>query len=67
MASSQKRNIGGSTKQEIEVGQGEQENSGRRKVQSIVIIQTQRKQDVTASPKNVPSHMANTDKYYGLM
>ena len=44
---------------------------GRGKIQSAVMTQTQRKpdieQDVTASPKKVPSHMVNTDKYYGLI
>ena len=40
---------------------------GREKFQSAVVTQTQRKQDVTASPKKVPSHMANTDKNYGLI
>ena len=35
--------------------------------QSAVITQTQNKQDVTASLKKVASHMANTDKYYGLL
>ena len=44
---------------------------GRGKFQSAVVTQrgnhTQSKQDVTASPKKVPSHMANTDKNYGLI
>ena len=40
---------------------------GRRKFQSTVISQTQSKQDVTASLKKVPNHVANTDKYYGLI
>ena len=55
------------TRQEIEAGQGEQENSGKRKAQSAVIIQTQRKQDVTASPTKVPSHVVSTGKNYGLI
>ena len=29
--------------------------------------QTQSKQDVTASPKKAPCHVANTDKNYGLI
>ena len=39
---------------------------GRIKFQSAVIIQTQRKQDENASLIKVPSHVANTDKNYGL-
>ena len=35
--------------------------------QSAVMTYLQRKQDVTASPKKVPRHMANSDKNYGLM
>ena len=42
-------------------------NLGRGKSQSAVVTQTQSKQDVTASPKKVPSHVANTDKNYGLI
>ena len=29
--------------------------------------QTQNKQEVIALPKKVPSHVAHTDKYYGLI
>ena len=67
MASSQAGSIGSATRQEVEAGQGDQENYGKRKAQSEVIIQTQRKQGVTASLKNVPSHVANTGKNYGLI
>ena len=37
----------------------------RGKFKSTVVIQTQSKQDVTALPKNVPSHMASIDKNNG--
>ena len=40
---------------------------GRGKIETAVALQTQRKQDVTAVLKNVPSHMANTNKNYGLI
>ena len=40
---------------------------GRGKFQSAVVTQTQSKQDMTASSKKVPSHVANTDKNNGLM
>ena len=50
----------------MEAGQGEQENSGKKKSQSVVVTQTQSKQDVTAPLKKVPSHVANTDKNYGI-
>ena len=54
MVSSQAGSIDGTTRQEVEAG--EQENSGKKKAQSVVVIQPQRKQDVTALPKKVPSH-----------
>lgn len=37
------------------------------KYKSAVLTQRGSKQDVTASPKKVPSHMANTDKNYRLI
>ena len=40
---------------------------GREKFQSAVVIQTQKKQDVTTSLKKIPSHVANTEKNYGLI
>ena len=40
---------------------------GRGKYQSAVVTQTQKKQDKSASMKKVPSHIANTDKNYGLI
>ena len=40
---------------------------GRGKSQSAVVIQTQRKQDENVSLKKVPSHLADTDKNYGLI
>ena len=55
------------TRQEVEVGQGEQETSGERKAQSAVVTQLQRKQDENASWIKVPSHMANIDKNNGLV
>ena len=54
------------TRQEIEAGQWAQENSGKKKVQSAVIIQMQRKKEENASLIMVPSHMVNTDKNDGL-
>ena len=41
------------------------ENAGKRKSQSGVATQPQKKQDVTAKPNKVPSHMANIDKNNG--
>ena len=55
------------TRQEVEAGQQEQENSGKTKGQIAAITQTQRKQDVNASLIMVPIHMADTDKNYGLI
>ena len=40
---------------------------GRGKFQSVVVIQIQRKQYVTAVLKKVTSHIANTGKNYGLI
>ena len=52
----------------MEVGQGEQENSGKKEAHSsVVLIQPQKKQDVTALPKKVPSHVANIEKKNGLI
>ena len=48
------------------------ENSGKREV-SICSYHPdteearQSRQDMIASPKKVPSHVANTDRYYGLI
>ena len=49
MASSQGGSIGRVTRQEVEAGQREQENSGKKKAQSAVVTQTERKQDENAS------------------
>ena len=70
LASSQAGNIGGVTRQEVEVEQQEFWEEGSFSLQSSPRqreIQTQSKQDVTASPKKVPSHVANTDKNYELI
>ena len=67
MASSQAGSIGGATRQEVEVGNENRRILGRGKMLSVAVTQLQRKQDVTASPKKVPSHVANTDKNYGLI
>ena len=68
MASSQAGSIGGTTRLEIEAGQGEQENSGKREAWSTVVVtHPQKKQDVTALLKKVPSHVANIDKNNGLI
>ena len=39
----------------------------RGKSQTAVVIQMQRKQDENAPLIKVPSHVANTDKNYGLI
>ena len=54
-------------RQEVEVGQWEQKNSEKKKAFSTVLSQPQKKQDVTASPNKVPSHVANIDKNNVLM
>ena len=60
MASSQAGSIDRTTRQEVEVGQGEQENSGKEEAHSsAVLAQTQKKQDVAAPLKKILSHMAN--------
>ena len=43
------------------------ENAGKRKAFSAVLYQPWKKQDVTASLKKGPSHMANIDKNNGLI
>ena len=48
-------------------GQGEQECSGKKETLFAVVSLAQKKQDVTASLKNVPSHLADTDKNNGLI
>ena len=68
MASSQAGSIGGTTRQEVEAGQGEQENSGKEEAHSSAVLAlTQQKEDVTASLKKVPSHVANIDENNGLI
>ena len=49
-------------RQEIEAGQQEQKNSGKRKAQSVIVTQTQKKQDENGSLIKVPSHVVNIDK-----
>ena len=67
MVSIQAGSIGGKTRQEVEAGRQEQENTGKRKVWSAVLALPQRKQDVTASLNKVPSHVASIDKNNGLI
>ena len=54
-------------KEVVEMGQKEQENSGKKELPFAVLAQTQEKQDVTASLKKVPSHVANIVKNNGLI
>ena len=55
-------------RQEIEVGQWEQDNSGKEEAHSsAVLAMLQKMQDVTAWLNKVPSHMANIDKNNGLI
>ena len=42
-------------------------NAGKREAHSAVMTQLQRKQGVIASPKMVPSHIANIDKNHDLI
>ena len=68
MASSQAGSIDRTTRQEVEVGQGEQENSGKEEAHSSpVLSQSQKKEDVIAPLKKVLSHVANIDKNNGLI
>ena len=67
LASSQAGSIGGTTRQEEEVGQGEQEYSGKKEAFSAVVSPSQKKQDVTASLKKVLSHVASIDMNNGLI
>ena len=60
----------GVTRQKVEVGQLEFWEEGRFSLQSSPRQKgnrTQSKQDVTASLKRVPIHVANTDKNYGII
>ena len=60
LASTQAGSIGKTTRQEVEAGQWEQENSGKEEAYSSAVpVQTQKKQDVIASLKRVLSHVAN--------
>ena len=68
LASSQAGSIGGTTGQEAEVGQWEQENSGEKEAHSsAVLTPPQKKQDVTGPLNKILSHVANTDKNNGLI
>ena len=67
LASSQAGSIGGTTRQELEAGQWEQENSGKKEVLSAVVNLPQKMQDVTAPLNKVLSHMANIYKNNGLI
>ena len=67
MVSSQAGSIGRTTRQELEAGQGEKEYSRKKEAFSAVVSPPQKKQDVTASLKKVPSHVANIGKNNGLI
>ena len=68
LASSQAGSLGRTTRQEVEVGQREQENSGKEEAHfSPVLSQPQKKEDAIACLKRVPSHVANMDKNNGLI
>ena len=49
------------------MGQGEQEDSGKKEALSALVSLPRKKQDVIALLKKVPSHVANTDKNNGLI
>ena len=62
--------IGGKTRQEVEVMQWEQENSGKEEAgfpPPRILAQTTEKQDVTTLLNKVLSHMASTNKNNGLI
>ena len=65
LASSQAGSIGGTTRQEVEAGQGEQENSGKEEALSSQSCPDT--EDVISPPKKVLSHVANIDKNNGLI
>ena len=70
MASNQAGSIGGMNRQNGAVRAGEFWEEERVSLQLSPRhrrSQTQRKQNVTASPKKVPSQVTNTDKDYGLI
>ena len=68
LASSQAESIDRTTRQGVEAGQWEQENSGKKEAHSSgVLTLPQKKQDVTALLNKVLSHVANIDKKNGLM
>ena len=59
--------IGGKTRQEVEVMQWEQENSGKRKAPSAIPAQTTEEATYELTAGKVPSHMANIDQNNGLI
>ena len=60
--------VGGETRPEVEMMQGEQENSGEKEVDSSHSCPDQRSSRMWAAPlKKVLSHMANIDQKNGLI
>ena len=60
--------VGGKTRQEVEMMQGEQENSGEEEVDSSHSCPDHRSSRMWAAPlKKVLSHMANIDQKNGLI
>ena len=62
LASSNADSIGRTTRQEVEVCKGEQENSGKKEAHSSAVVSKPQKQDVIASKKKVLSHVDTRDK-----
>ena len=66
LASSQAGIIGGTTRQEVEVGQWEQKYSGKKEAHSSAVLsQPLKEQDVTAPLNKVQSHVANIERIMG--
>ena len=59
--------IGGKARQEVEVEQRDWEYSGKQEAPSTLLHKPPEKQHVSWQLKKVLSHMANTDKNYGLL
>ena len=57
-ASSPTRSIGGTTREEVEVGQWKQENSGKEEAYSSPVLPRHRRKMWPAPLKKVPSHVA---------
>ena len=67
MVTGQAGGIGGKTRQELEMMQGEQENSGEEEVDSSYSCPGHRSRMWSAPLKKVLSHMANMDQKNGLI